>query len=123
MEPSEALELSLGATIWVWIVRLGKGRWWPGTVHSLRVIFGLPLVTVHFEVVRPGDPNLRAASFVGISTTRMRFVERRDVNAKGGDRPRRAPVAVLRVPEIPLDNLTAVALTSRVPNGEARSAK
>ena len=123
MEPSEVLDFSLGEPIWVWIVRLGRGRWWPGTVESFSLIFGIPQVNVRFEIVRPGRRNSRASSSVEISTTRMRFLERRDPNAKGSDRPRRAPVALLRVPETALDNVTAVELNSRLLGAKALSAK
>ena len=47
MEPTEAKELELGAAVWVWIVRFGKGRWWPGTVEEIRVAAGLPIVATH----------------------------------------------------------------------------
>lgn len=105
MEPSEVAGLSPDALVWVWVVRLAKGKWWPGTVLSLKMIEGIPHVTVRFEGAMPEGRNSRATGFVGISTTRMRFLERRDVDAKGEDRPHCTPVALLRLPEIPVEQL------------------
>src|SRR5512146_1112283 len=100
MEPSEVVQLSAGAPIWVWIVRLGKGRWWPGTVEASKMIEGFPHVTVRFEGRARERRNSQAAAvFVGISTTRMRFLHHRDPGAKGDDRPHHVPVPLLRVPE------------------------
>lgn len=116
MEPPEVVELAPGRAVWIWLVRLGKGKWWPGTVQSLKVIDGLPYVTVRFEGRAPEGRNSRAAAFVGISTTRMRFLQRRDVEAKGEDRPHDPPVALLRVPEIPIDPLSVLKPGSSVLN-------
>jgi hypothetical protein len=124
MEPSEVVELSAGAPVWVWIVRLGKGRWWPGTVQTSRVIEAFPHVTVRFEGRAPERRNSHAAAvFVGISTTRMRFLEYRDPGAKGDDRPHHVPVSLLRVPETRIQKLIAAEPKNSIANGEARSAK
>lgn len=124
MEPSEVVQLSPGAPVWVWIVRLGKGRWWPGTVESYKVIDGLPQVTVRFEGRGPERRNSHAAAvFVGISTTRMRFLEHRDLAAKGDDRPHHVPVSLLRVPESQSQKLIAAEPKSSIANGEVRLAK
>lgn len=123
MEPSEVVELLPGAPVWLWIVCLGKGKWWPGVVQSLKVIDGFPHVMVRFEGRAPEGRNSHPAAFVGISTTRMRFLEHRDLKAKGGDRPRHVPVALLRVPETPIQKLIAAELENPVSNGEAQSAK
>lgn len=124
MEPSEVVELSSGAAIWVWIVRLGKGRWWPGTVESCQVIDGLPHVTVRFEgrVLEPRSSR-SAAVFVGISTTRMRFLEPRDLAAKGDDRPHHVPISLLRVPEARIQKPVTAETQNSIANGDLRSAK
>ena len=117
------MELLPGTPVWVWIVRLGKGKWWPGTVLSLRVLDGSAQVTVRFECRASEKNRLHPVAFVGVTTTRMRFLELRDVNIKGVDRPHNVPVPLLRVPEAPLRNLTAVELGSGATNGDAYSAK
>lgn len=122
MEPSEVVELAPDTPVWVWIVRLGKGKWWPGAVQSLKVIDGIPHVTVRFEGRAPEGRSSRPAAFVGISTTRMRFLQRRDVHAKGEDRPHDAPVALLRVPETRIERRSAVGLKDSVPNTDVPSA-
>ena len=124
MEPSEVLQLPAGAATWVWIVRLGKGRWWPGTVQSSKMIDGIPHVTVRFEARAPERRNSHSAAvFVGISTTRMRFLEQRDLGAKGDDRPHHVPVSLLRVPETPIHKLRAVEPKNSISTGEVRLAK
>jgi hypothetical protein len=122
MEPSEVVELSAGAPVWVWIVRLGKGRWWPGAVESSRVIEGFPHVTVRFEGRAPERRTSHpAAVFVGISSTRMRFLEHRDLGAKGADRPHHVPVSLLRVPETRIQKLVAAEPENSIVSREARS--
>lgn len=121
MEPPEVVELVPGRPVWIWLVRLGKGNWWPGSVQSLKVIDGIPYVTVRFEGRAPEGRGSRAAAFVGISTTRMRFLQRRDVEAKGEDRPHDPPVALLRVPETRIDRLSAPGSRTSVVNGDAPS--
>ncbi len=124
MEPSEIVELSPGAPVWVWIVRLGKGKWWPGTVQSSKVIDGLPHVTARFEGRALERRNSHSAAvFVGISTTRMRFLERRDLAAKGDDRPHHVPVSLLRMPETRIESLIVGEPRNPAANGEVRSAK
>lgn len=114
MEPSLIKKLLPDTPVWVWIVRIGTGKWWPGAVQSLKVIDGLPHVTVRFEC---------QTAFAGISTTRMRFLESRDLSAKGSDRPRQIPVPLLRVPETRIPKLIASAPKSYTLNGEVQPAK
>jgi hypothetical protein len=121
MEPPEVVELVPGRPVWIWLVRFGKGKWWPGTVQSLKVIDGIPYVTVRFEGRAPEGRSSRAAAFVGISTTRMRFLQRRDVEAKGEDRPHDPPVALLRVPETPIERLSIRKPGTSVLNDDAPS--
>jgi len=103
MQPSELTKLSLGRTVWIWIVRFGKGKWWPGVVQSFAVTDGFPHVVVRFECRPPERGNSRPPTFVGISTTRMRFLELRDANLKASDRPQYAPAPLLREPETPIE--------------------
>jgi len=117
------MELLPGTPVWVWIVRLGKGKWWPGTVLSLEVVDGSARLAVRFECRTSEKRRLHPIAFVGVTTTRMRFLELRDVNLKGIDRPQGVPIPLLRVPETPLRKLAAIELDSGAPTGAARSAK
>jgi hypothetical protein len=116
MEPSEIKELKLGTPVWVWIVWLGKGRWWPGTVERIETAYGLPLVEVRFESFSRSrhrtDPPVR----VGLITAPMRRLELRDISVKGNDRPRFVPASRLRTPETlaRVNGLVAVEADSRV---------
>jgi hypothetical protein len=103
-------------------VRLGTGKWWPGTVQSLKVLDGIARVTVRFECRTSGKARLHAIAFVGLITTRMRFLEFRDPNIKEIDRPHHIPLSVLRAPETSLRKLAAVDLNLGA-NGAAHSAK
>ena len=96
--PEESHDLRLGTTIWVWFVRLGRGRWWPGTVKGLRTIQGQIRVAVKFECAR-GIGVDNAPVLVGMSTTAMRYVELRKIESWGIDRPTHPPVSLLRCPE------------------------
>jgi hypothetical protein len=49
MKPSEVNELKLGTPVWVWIVRFGKARWWPGIVEGIETANGLPDINVRIE--------------------------------------------------------------------------
>jgi hypothetical protein len=49
MEPTEAKELELGTAVGVWIVRFGKGRWWPRTVQRVVAAGGLPIVKIRLQ--------------------------------------------------------------------------
>ncbi len=115
MEPSEVKELKLGTPVWVWIVRFGTGRWWPGTVEGIETIVCLPQIKVRFESFSPTRHRSDPPVTVGFVTARMRRLERRDVSVKGGDRPRFVPTSVLRRPETPVpeDGLFAVQADSR----------
>src|SRR5579875_778617 len=119
MDPTAVVELLPGRPVWIWLVRLGKGKWWPGRVQSSKVIEGIPYVTVRFEGRSRAGRSSRTAAFVGISTTRMRFLERRDPESKGEDRPHDPPVALLRVPETGIDRPSAPEFATSVPNGDA----
>ena len=98
MEPGQSHRLTPGTPVWVWVVRLAKGRWWPGTVERLRTIDGRPRVAVKFECRRVLDRD-GTPVMVGITTTAMRYLELRNINSKGFDQPRRTPVSLLERPE------------------------
>jgi hypothetical protein len=120
MEPSEVKELKLAAPVWVWVVWLGKGRWWPGTVERIETAYGLPLVEVRVESFsfsrHRTDPPVR----VGLITAPMRRLELRDISVKGNDRPRFVPASRLRAPEkpAPVIELRIIEADSRV-SGES----
>jgi len=101
MKPSEVKELGLAAPVWVWIVRFGKGRWWPGTVERIETTNGLPLVEVRFESFSLSRHRTDPPVTVGFIAAPMRRLERRDIGVKGGDRPRFVPTSRLRTPEMP----------------------
>jgi hypothetical protein len=98
MHSGESHDLRLGTTIWVWFVRLGRGRWWPGTVEGLRTIQGQIRVAAKFECRRAMGVDNRPV-LVGMTTTAMRYVEPRKIESTGIDRPTRPPVSLLRCPE------------------------
>lgn len=97
MKPSEVNELKLGTPVWVWIVRFGKARWWPGVVEGIEMANGLPDINVRTEPRRRTEPPVT----VGFVTEPMRRLERRDITVNGSDRPRFVPISRLRKPEIP----------------------
>jgi hypothetical protein len=118
MKPSEVKELKLATPVWVWIVRFGKGRWWPGTVEGIETTNGLPLVKVRFESYSLSRYRTDPPVTVGLATAPMRRLERRDVRLKGEDRPRFVPTSRLRMPEkpAPVNDLRIVEANPRVSN-------
>lgn len=101
MKPSEVKKLKLAATIWVWIVRFGRGRWWPGTVERIDSQNGLPLVKVMFDSFSLRQHRTDPPITVGCITAPMRRLELRDISVEGSDRPRFVPTSRLREPEKP----------------------
>lgn len=99
MEVHQVCELGPGTLVWVWIVRVGKGRWWPGSVLSITALESFPIVDTRFECRSAGKNGIDGPAFVGISTTRMRYLEPRDSDLKGDDRPAFVPSALLAKPE------------------------
>ena len=101
MEVNQVCEVGPGTPVWVWIVRLGKGRWWPGSVLSISALKPFPIIDTRFECRSVGRNGIDGPVFVGISTTRMRYLELRDPDLKGADRPDFVPSAVFAKPEEP----------------------
>src|SRR5271155_3540992 len=101
MKPSEVRKLKRAAPVWVWVVRFGKGRWWPGTVEKIEIANGLPLVTVRFESFSLSRHHVDPPATLGFIGAPMRRLEPRDICAKGRDRPRFEPTSRLRLPERP----------------------
>ena len=99
MEVHRICELSSGTPVWVWIVRVGKGRWWPGAVLSIAARKPFPIINTRFECRSVGKNGIDGPVFVGISTTRMRYLELREDHMKGNDRPNFAPSAIFAKPE------------------------
>jgi hypothetical protein len=116
MKPSEVKELRLAAPVWVWIVRFGTGRWWPGTVERIETKNGLPLVTIRFESFSRSRHRTDPPVTVGLITAPMRRLELRDSSVNGSDRPRFVPTSRLRAPEkpAPVNGLRIVEADSRV---------
>ncbi len=98
MNPEQSSRLRPGTPVWVWVVQLARGRWWPGTVEALRTIDSQLRVAVRFECRRANGRD-KTPVMVGITTTAMRYLEIRDVGAKGTDQPHHTPVSLLERPE------------------------
>jgi hypothetical protein len=86
--------------VWVWIVRMTKGEWRPGAIERISVLEHFPLLEARFD----GRSTHRSKGktkqpIVGISTTRMRYLEFRDPRLSGSDRPSFVPVSILEKPE------------------------
>jgi len=58
-----------------------------------------PIVNARFECRSAGRNGTDGPAFVGISTTRMRYLELRDWYLKGDDRPNFVPSAIFHKPE------------------------
>ena len=91
MEASEINGLICGSSVWIWMVRSAEGQWWPGTIRSIGVIEGAPSITVRFECHSLRRTKSRSTTFVGISTTQIRYLERRVMSSKERDRPKYVP--------------------------------
>ena len=91
-------ELGLGTLIWVWICRLGQGKWWPGSVLSITRLESFPIVDTRFEYRSVGRYGVDGPVCIGISTTRMRYLELRNPDLKGCDRPDFIPSAIFPKP-------------------------
>ena len=123
MRITEAYRLEPGSPVWIWIVHLARGRWWPGIVETLQAIKGRPRLVVSFECrVRRGRlyyPAVRA----GVATTAMRYLELRDPNIKGIDQPHFVPPSLLERPEdLELVNLNIVSTRRRRKESQQRNA-
>jgi len=99
MELNQVGELGPGTSIWVWIVRSGKGKWWPGTVTRITAWEPFPIIEARFDCRSTGKNGTDGAAFIGISTTRMRNLELRDLDLKGADRPDFVPASIHATPE------------------------
>jgi len=99
MHTSYTDQLTSGAHVWIWVVRLGKGKWWPGVVEQVTILAATPTFQVRFEC--SSAKGLRQTTFVGISTTRARYLELRDPEVKGADQPRFVPISLLHQPADP----------------------
>lgn len=98
----EAKELELGTAVWVWIVRFGKGRWWPGTVQRVEAAGALPIVKVRFQSFSLSRHRNSPPIAVGFVSAPMRRLERRDINRRGLARPKFVPTSGLRRAETPI---------------------
>jgi hypothetical protein len=94
MEVHQIRELRPGTPVWVWILRVGKGRWWRGSVLSITALEPFPRIDTRFECRSAGKNGTDGPAFVGITTTRLRFLELRDPNLKGEDQPNFVPSTV-----------------------------
>ena len=99
MEVHQISQLGPGTPVWVWIVRAGKGRWWLGSVLSINALEPFPRIETRFECRSARKNGADGPAFVGISTTRMRYLELRDPNLRGDDRPNFVPSAIFVTPD------------------------
>jgi hypothetical protein len=74
MHTSLAHQLVSGSPVWIWMVRLAKGKWWPGVVEQVATVGDMPTFRVRFESFS-SKKSSRPDTFVGISTTRARYLE------------------------------------------------
>jgi hypothetical protein len=100
MRPSDAATLTPESPVWIWIIRQGKGEWCPGKVQRVATRQGATSVTVKFEChsllrSRLLRSRSRATSFMGISTTQARYLERRELRRLGNDQPQCAPALLI----------------------------
>jgi hypothetical protein len=68
-------------------------------VLSITAVEPFPMIDTRFECRSAGKNGTDGPAFVGISTTRMRYLEPRDPYLKGDDRPAFVPSAILAKPE------------------------
>jgi hypothetical protein len=116
MKVDQVCELGPGTDVWVWIVRVGKGRWWPGSVLSITAVEPFPMIDTRFECRSAGKKGVDGPAFVGITTTRMRYLELRNPNLKGDDRPNFTPTAIFAQPE---QSMVGVSDIQRLQTGTA----
>ncbi len=99
MEVHQISQLGPGTPVWVWIVQVGKGRWWPGTVLSITALEPFPIIDTRFECRSAGKNGADGPAFVGISTARLSHLELRDLDLKGSDQPNFTPIATFARPD------------------------
>lgn len=99
MRITEAYRLKPGSPVWIWIVHLARGRWWPGIVETMQAINGRPRIVVRFECRASRAQQYYPAVRAGVTTTAMRYLEGRDPNIKGIDEPHFIPASLLERPE------------------------
>jgi hypothetical protein len=91
MQVSDINDLGCGSLVWIWMVRSGEGQWWRGIVQSIGFVDRAPSISVRFECQSLRRTKSRSTTFVGITTTQARYLERRQMNGREIDRPKCAP--------------------------------
>ncbi len=99
MHLTEVYGLKPGSPVWIWVVQLAKGRWWPGIVETIQATNDSPRIVVRFECRVTRGHQYHPAVRAGIATTAMRYLERRDINTKSIDEPHFVPASLLESPE------------------------
>jgi hypothetical protein len=99
MNVTKIYRLKTGSPVWIWVVHLGRGRWWPGLVETIQAVNGRPRIVVRFECRLTRGRQYHPAVRAGVATTAMRYLERRDPNIKGIDEPHFVPASLLERPE------------------------
>lgn len=108
MEPEQVSRVKPGSPVWVWVVRLGNGRWWPGRVESIGFHGYLPLLKVEFECQNSYDGKSEAPREIDTTTARMRYVELRDPHVKAIDQPHFIPTRLIEKEEKPTAAMLAM---------------
>ena len=101
MEPTHVTKIKPETPVWVWVVRMGKGGWWPGKVESISHQDRLPLLEIKFECHKFRDGKWNGPREIGITTARMRYVELRDPHVKAIDQPHFTPTPLIEKEEQP----------------------
>jgi hypothetical protein len=99
MHLTEAYKMKPGSPVWIWVVQLAKGHWWPGIVETIQAINDKTRIVVRFECRVTRGCQYHPAVSVGIATIAMRYLEDRDPNIKGIDEPHFIPASLLERPE------------------------
>ena len=99
MHLTEVYKLKPGSPVWIWVVQLAQGRWWPGIVETIQVNNDKPRILVRFECRSTRGRQYHPVVSTGITTTAMRYLEDRDPNIKGIDEPNFVPASLLERPE------------------------
>ena len=101
MKPIDVTQMKPQTPVWVWVVRMSKGRWWPGTVESISCQGRLPLLNIRFECQRFRDAKWNGRRENDMTIARMRHLELRDPHVKAIDRPRFTPTPLIEKEERP----------------------
>lgn len=125
MNLTKVYRLKPGSPVWIWFIHLARGRWWPGIVETIQAISGRPRIVVRFECRLIRGRRYYPAVWAGVTTSAMRYLERRDPNINGIDTPHFVPASLLERPEeleVVIPQLNVVSTHSRRKESQQREA-